>query len=168
METGLLIAQEESLAIDRLKASMSKKYRFEPVNTLQISNDGFVLPTMKVFFDSKQETVTQLSKSELSAIIKQIVQQNKDNQEMFQPINLAKVSPRTFWSIIKECGPDIQKALTELVPDYDWSFISHRKRHSSEKKRNMDSIDDIIEESKNQYKFEKELKRRGNKEKEEN
>jgi len=166
METGLAIAQEETLSIERYKASLSKQYRFQSVATQQITNDGFLLPTVKVFFpiedqkEWKEETFTHLSKIELSAIIKHILKENKDNQEMFQPITLAKVSSRTFWSIIKECGPDIKQALKELVPDYDWSFITRRKRNLSEKKKSMDAQKDLIEESKLQYKIEKEAKKR--------
>jgi len=140
METGLSIIQEEVLAIERYRACLSKKFKFETVAVQQITNDGFILPTLKVSFpvegqkEWKQETFTHLSKTELSPIIKHLLKQSKDNEEMFQPIHLAKVSPRTFWSIIKECGPNLKLALQELVPHHDWSFISKRKRNLSEKK----------------------------------
>ena len=56
--------------------------------------------------------------------------------ESLKPINLARASPRVFWSLAIAFGNDLQAGLRRLLPEVgDWSFLNERKRTLSDKAR---------------------------------
>ena len=56
--------------------------------------------------------------------------------ESLKPINLARASPRVFWSLAVVFGSDLRAGLQQLLPEVrDWAFLNERKRSLSEKAR---------------------------------
>ena len=79
-----------------------------------------------------QETVDAIPREALEMVIKGI---HASDPESLRSAKLAQVSPRVFWSLLKETnsGRSMDAALQELIPDLDWSFLRRRKHTLSEK-----------------------------------
>jgi hypothetical protein len=58
------------------------------------------------------------------------------DREVLKPVNLAKASPRIFWSLVHKYGPDLTSAISNIISDLDPSaatWLRERKRELSEK-----------------------------------
>ena len=62
---------------------------------------------------------------------------DKDAREMLKPRNMAGCSPRIFWSLVREGGPNLRRGLESLFPPplYSWAWLEERRRLHSEKAR---------------------------------
>ena len=90
--------------------------------------------------DSRRATqyadeVTLYSKEVLKLALQAVVaDSSNEGRELLKPVNMARASPRTFWSLLLNCGGDFESALRTMFPDIvDWTFLSERKRTLSAK-----------------------------------
>jgi hypothetical protein len=146
-------------AIARLNAVYGGLYRMQGVDhglTLNSSSNNSlpIASKLHVTFHrgagsrgTHEETVDLIPTELLVALIKLPVEQsqagneNEDgfaDREILKPINLAKASPRIFWSLVFHYGPNmihnIQQILREHVhPDMNLDWLLDRKRELSEK-----------------------------------
>lgn len=100
----------------------------------------------------------------IQAVVKQVLT-NKEERLRLRPLEMAAVSPRMFWNLIRifyvhqsqqqggnsngtSAALSIEEGLKSLVPDADWSFLDRRQRELSEKaKRNAQNKADMGWES---------------------
>lgn len=100
----------------------------------------------------------------IQAVVKQVLT-NKEDRLRLRPLEMAAVSPRMFWNLIRifcmqqsqqqggssngaSSTSSIEEGLKSLVPDADWSFLDCRQRKMSEKaKRNAQNKADMGWES---------------------
>lgn len=146
-------------AISRLNAVYSGQYRLQGedhVFTLQnpSQNSLPIATKLHVTFHrgagargTFEETVDLIPPEMLISLIKlpviETLQAKEDDddytdREILKPINLAKSSPRIFWSLVFHHGPNmihtIQQILREHVhPDMTFDWLLDRKRELSEK-----------------------------------
>lgn len=92
--------------------------------------------------------------------------QPETERENLRAIKMASQSPRTFWSIVKHFGGDVEAGLKKLLPRLDWyssnssypepyrSFLDHRTRRQSERAKKSESSKQTFNEAKKMYKQE--------------
>ena len=68
-----------------------------------------------------------------------------DPKEGLKPANMALVSPRVFWSIVYAAGHgDVARALQEMLPDADWSFLDSRVRKLSQRAADAKRTEEVV------------------------
>lgn len=68
----------------------------------------------------------------LSAVLKEVVENSQDRMRLL-PLDMAAVSPRMFWNLVRLFPENLEDGMRELVPGADWSFLTNRKCTLSEK-----------------------------------
>ena len=124
---------------DKVVAAMAGRVRFEPV--ADQSGRMRCIYTKPSGRKEKEDCVLDIPAFLLKAILKQIAKDDDPVQlENLRPQNMALVSLRTFWSVVKHAGFSNSKnnsftaALQELVPEVNWvEIIEQRKRKKPEK-----------------------------------
>jgi hypothetical protein len=130
-----------SIAVARLGAAFAGRYTFNEASDSRVLGSG-VSTKMTVTFpkstgtrhgSSHIETVDLLTVEVMRVALLSALEDTDDGvgggREILKPANLAKASPRIFWSLIKEFGPDISHAMSQLFPQVaDWSWLSDRKK----------------------------------------
>ena len=83
------------------------------------------------------EEVELYDQSTLAAVLRVVLADPEGpGLESLKPINLARASPRVFWSLAVVFGSDLRAGLQQLLPEVrDWAFLNERKRSLSEKAR---------------------------------
>lgn len=61
----------------------------------------------------------------LSAVLKEVVENPEDRLRLF-PLDMATVSPRIFWNLVRLFPDGLEAGMRQLVPDADWSFLDYR------------------------------------------
>ena len=81
------------------------------------------------------EEVELYDQSTLAAVLRVVLADPEGpGLESLKPINLARASPRVFWSLAVVFGSDLRAGLQQLLPEVrDWAFLNERKRSLSEK-----------------------------------
>jgi len=129
---GAYVEAEEKVA-----ACMAGRSRFE--NMDDQSGRIRCIYTKTTGRKEKEECVTDIPGFLLKAILKQIASEDDQVQvQNLMPVNMALVSPRVFWSVVRhgKVGPGVTftQALEFIVPDVDWNkLIEQRKRARPEK-----------------------------------
>lgn len=124
---------EQTLAEQRVAAALSGDYEFLQPKGHSLSSLGL----LRVKFKTSPRTFVEeehsfIPKPFLKLTISNVMQGEAQWKENFRPYNMALVSPRVFWSLIKEFG-DVSSGLVQLCPEVDWAFLAHRKRGLSSK-----------------------------------
>lgn len=135
----------ERVIIARLESAYASSYTFEdsgcflnvPENSGHSMKMNVTFPLGKSSSSRKThtDTVDILSPQLIKEVLKFSVHETDGHgREILKPINMARQSPRIFWSIVKHFSSDIPSALRILFPEItDWSWINERKRQLSEK-----------------------------------
>jgi len=124
---------EQTLAEQRVAASYSGDFEFLPPKGHSLSALGLLRVKFKTNAKSfVEEEHSFIPKPFLKLTVSSVMQGEAQWKENFRPYNMALVSPRVFWSLVKEFG-DVRGGLVQLCPEVDWSFLSHRKRGLSSK-----------------------------------
>jgi hypothetical protein len=85
-----------------------------------------------------EETVDIIDRAVLRATLKIPLDDSEPGgmREHLKPVNLARGSPRLFWSLVRLFGQDVAGGLKQLFPEVtDWSWLTDRRRELSEKAR---------------------------------
>lgn len=87
------------------------------------------------------EEMVEYPRELLAAAFKSVLDGNvTEEKERLRMSNMAMVSVRSFWNMVKLFGKDVEGGLRQLVPDGDWTFMDSRLRRKSEKaKRNEEN-----------------------------
>lgn len=134
---AILFRNEESIALSRVNSVYSNNYTIEEIRTI----NSETLPRLKITFvrgSGYRSTITEVVDCIPIEILKEILNQqineHQDGVEMLKLHNLARMSPRTFWSLVKYGGSDVITTLKSLIPSItDWKFILDRVRELSSK-----------------------------------
>ncbi|KAI9907930.1 hypothetical protein PsorP6_004123 [Peronosclerospora sorghi] len=124
---------ELTLANARLKAALAHNFEIEELLTSRRAVGSAA--KLRVRFKEtprkwKEEIVDLLKMEELRAILKYVLLSGGETgREMLKPFNMAQVSTRVFWSIVRLYDGDVAAGLADLVPDEDWSFLDTRTRY---------------------------------------
>lgn len=79
-----------------------------------------------------------LPRAVLAASFRMALEDVQGARERMRAREMARVSPRVFWNMVKLFPESVEDGLRELVPDADWSFLTTRRRELSAKaKRNL-------------------------------
>ena len=138
---------DQSKAEARIASIVSGKYQFkEPYYRSSSRSDQTTV--YKVIFDkgsgfrgNYEDDFELLDNNKLKGVISLLIdeyglEETEDREsarDMLKPVNMAKCSPRVFWSLVKNHGPDLNGALASMFPNHDWSFLYQRKKLLSEK-----------------------------------
>eukprot|EP01127_Copromyxa_protea_P020088 TRINITY_DN6649_c0_g1_i1.p1 TRINITY_DN6649_c0_g1~~TRINITY_DN6649_c0_g1_i1.p1 ORF type:complete len:226 (+),score=51.89 TRINITY_DN6649_c0_g1_i1:110-787(+) len=168
MKTALQLEQETTLGISRLEAALGGTFKMESANIGKIG--GRQAPKfLKVSFphgigETKVDAVQEFSLFELKAILLFVMTTQGDlEKENFRPMKMASQSPRTFWSLVKHFGGDVEAGLKKLLPKVDWSFLDHRPRRQSEMAKKSEESKSVFSEAQKMYKQELRAKRESKK-----
>jgi len=134
---------EQTLAEQRVAAALAGNFEFLPPKGHSLSAFGVLRvkfkTTPKIFVEEEH---SHINKALLKLTVSNVMQGEAPWKENFRPYNMALVSPRVFWSLVKEFG-DVCSGLVQLCPEADWSFLTHRKRGlSSKAKENLLQAED--------------------------
>ena len=142
-------AYERSLALRRFASSLQRDFTITMSENSRRLADG--APTsMTVRFRKgprsyEEEEVPVLTKEEMRSAFDVVINSESDSvREQLKPANMAQCSPRVFWGIVHHFATDlaisseddrdiVAKALRNMFPDADLSFLTHRRRTLTEK-----------------------------------
>ena len=143
---------DQAKAEARLNAAQSGQYTIEESNEVVVLSTG-ASAQMKVIFakgagfrGNYEETVELLDRDKVKGVIGLLInthglkaEDEEDSstsesaREMLKPINMAKCSPRMFWSLVRLFGANMEDAFITMFPEHDWSFLQGRRKLLSEK-----------------------------------
>lgn len=130
-----------SKAVARLQAVYAGTYSIEASASARILGSG-MSSQLDVSFPRGggqrgvfSETVELLGEELLKALLKVAVEDTEgEGKEVLKPMNLARCSPRIFWSIVHRYGSNLIDAIQRLLVGVDdCSWLTLRKRELSEK-----------------------------------
>lgn len=129
MRNAITRQYDASRAVTRVSAVQAGKYTITPDESLSL------LISFNKGMEGRgdfEETVDYIPREALEAVVKAI---HGSDQESLRPATLSQLSPRVFWSLMKETNSpqSVEAALQQLLPDLDWSFLRRRKKALSEK-----------------------------------
>lgn len=146
----------ESKAIDRIGSLTDSTYTITQSNAVHLlgtaqSVSSSLLSQITVTYpkDAGQgsrgehtETVTLIPRQLLHALFETQIH-DQDSRESLKPINLAKASPRMFWSLVHEFGSNLRNGYAAMFPAADLSWLGDRRKELSEKaKRNLEQAEE--------------------------
>jgi hypothetical protein len=135
-------------AVSRVNATFSGNFSIRECGGVVLSNSSSSKPSyshIEVTYHkgtgsrgSHIDVVELLSKDLLLGVLKVAVQQDPvdgdDDREALKPMNLARCSPRIFWSIVHHYGVNVADGIrTALHGVDDCAWLDDRKRELSEK-----------------------------------
>jgi hypothetical protein len=143
------VAHEEQVrAQDRYRAALERTYEFAS----ETSTDTTLMPSApggwRVRYPKlgarsavhEDERMYRLSLDLLRAIIGEVYAMSPEWRENLRPTKMALVSPLVFWNLVEywwsldhEIVPDIENALSHLMPSLDWQWLRTRRRTPSRK-----------------------------------
>jgi len=139
MRNAITRQYDVSRAVTRVSAVQAGKYSIIATKNEQ-SLEPSTIQQLKIKFNKGlegrgefEETVDYIPRDALEAVVKAI---HTSDPESLRAATLAQLSPRVFWSILKETtnsSNTIEGALQEILPVLDWSFLRRRKQALSEK-----------------------------------
>lgn len=130
-----------SKAVARLQAVYAGTYNIEASASARILGSG-MSSQLDVTFPrgggqrgTFSETVELLGEELLKALLKVAVEDTEgEGKEVLKPMNLARCSPRIFWSIVHRYGSNLIDAIQRLLAGVDdCSWLTLRKRELSDK-----------------------------------
>jgi hypothetical protein len=83
-----------------------------------------------------------------------------NNRDFLRPQHLSRCSPRVFWSLVYHYGPNIPTALSQLLPTYDWTWMTSSSHDSSGEGRRQVTLSEKALENERQKQEELEEKQR--------
>jgi len=128
MRSAIARQYDATRAVTRVSAVQAGKYRFSDASSsLVVTFDKGLEGRGEI-----EETVDNIPKEALEAVITAI---HGSDEESLRPATLSQLSPRVFWSLLKETGSpsSIEEAFQQLLPALNWSFLRRRKQALSEK-----------------------------------
>ncbi len=128
MRNAVQASYETTKAFSRLAAIQAQSYTMEVHDSLlTIVYHGSVDKTQTI-----QEEVDCIPRDVLEAVLQNI---HASNEEALRPENLALLSPRVLWSLVRifPNHSSMQDMYKELLPDLQWSFLRRRAQQLSEK-----------------------------------
>jgi hypothetical protein len=135
MRNAITRQYDASRAVTRVSAVQAGKF------TITESSNG---SSLVIKFDKGmegrgelEEIVDSIPREALEAVIKGI---HASDSESLRAVTLSQLSPRVFWSLMKETSGhrSVESAMQELLSDLDWTFLRRRKQALSDKaKENM-------------------------------
>lgn len=173
---ALMKQYDETQAIYRLDAGLNNQYQIKISNNHRIFGllESFTM-TINYHGDKNEYTdvIDLIPLPLLKECIKAGYESNKDNEshgkEILKPINLSKISPRIFWSIIQlykssqnsSNNQSFIQAYKDIFPDFlsdDLSFLYDRRLTLSEK-----ALENKRQQDEKQLKKAQEVEKRKNK-----
>jgi len=134
LSEGLRGAEAISKGTARMFSIMSNNFSFEEKKVYSLSSGvptKIVVTFMDISKKKYKEEIDLLPAVLLKAVLLEVVQNG--GTDFLRPDEMARCSPRVFWSIVKAHGPEIEMALRALLPDVNWTKIKTRKRRKSAK-----------------------------------
>ena len=136
---ALMKQYDETKAIFRLDAGLNKSFDIKKSNNHRLFGllESFTM-TINYHGDKKSCEYTDVVDLIPLPLLKECIKAGYDanKEEVLKPINIAKISPRIFWSVIhlyRSNQPFVQ-AYREIFPDInDFSFLNDRKLMLTEK-----------------------------------
>lgn len=143
LQSALAERQAEAAGETRYAAWLGKVYKFEMLGggemfTVEIKE----MEGRRWKKDMDGATVAVYGKELLAAAFKDVLTgaTAADDREKLRASEMAKVSPRIFWNMVRLFPEGIEEGVRELVPDFDWSFMDHRRRMLTAKgRRNLEN-----------------------------
>ena len=91
------------------------------------------------------ENIANFPRNAVVAILTDLLREDqpKEYRVNIKPHNMACVSPRVFWNVVRHCqvgpGKDFGAALRELLPEQDWDVLLSRnmEQHADGRYRNL-------------------------------
>jgi len=127
--------EQESLGTLRLSAVMAKRVEFKDSNQFgQLMNGvklGFCVQYSVSARKDYEEHHLIIPNTVMGDLVRQL-HEDPATRDNLKPYNLAIVSPRVFWNLVRS-GKDVESAIESYLPDADLSFLTERKRSKSEK-----------------------------------
>ncbi len=142
-DEALIKQYDETQAIFRLDAGLSNSYEMKKSNNHRLFGllESFTM-TINYHGDKKSSEYTDVVDLIPLPLLKECIKAGYDankedhDKEVLKPINISKISPRIFWSVIHlytSNQPFIQ-AYKDIFPDMnDFSFLNDRKLILTEK-----------------------------------
>ena len=129
MRSAISRQYDVSRAVTRVSAVLAGKYSI-------VEKSGSLVVKFDKGLEGRgdwHETVDAIPRQALEMVLTGI---HASDPESLRGAMLAQLSPRVFWSLLKETSPhgrSTDVALQELLPHLDWTFLRRRKQTLSEK-----------------------------------
>ena len=149
LQTALKEREAEAAGERRYAAWLAGRYRFAEVEegaafTVEVrAGDAWVA-------DMAGEVVVAYGRELLAAAFQDVLDGEKaeEDRERLRAAEMAKVSARIFWNMVRLFPGDVEAGLKELVPAGDWGFLKGRRKFLTEKaKRNAKNKEEMGWES---------------------
>lgn len=125
--------QAEAEGERRLNAYLARRYEIKPMLGGLKFSVRYRATSERSWTDENNSTPLMCwPKLLLAAVIKEVVKNPHDRLRL-RPLDMAAVSPRMFWNLVRLFPDHMENGMRQLVPDGDWSFMDHRQRSLSVK-----------------------------------